>query len=299
MSYSDDQLSSARPFVGDETGKIFNTPDLVLQSPTTSERIIDTQSGFLVVIKNLGVRLSLSIRRRIGTPPSSYILLTPDESLRLSQILTEEKSNANHDTTYNVKLPRRIQEPIINNPTEEIDSDSFDFDFISRRNLDRKRTTRLVILVGALVIAVLATTLWLFKSGLVNSQQKQELSTESTVDKFARNYVIYLLDFNPQTYRFSQIQAMSCMSPELLEKYWQETNFPISFAQLKNMQQNRKISITRVVQEKADSEGVRLVEVFADIKSRPEEMAHPVHLQLKIQSLERGETRVLAQKDLG
>jgi hypothetical protein len=64
-----------------------DTPDLVSESPTTTERVVDTQSGFLVVIKKIDTRLALSVKRRIGTPPVSSILLTPDESLKLSNIL--------------------------------------------------------------------------------------------------------------------------------------------------------------------------------------------------------------------
>ncbi len=87
MSFADDHASPQAPFSGDETGKIFDTPDLVLQSPTTSERVVDTQSGFVVVVKQLEKRLALSVKRQLGTPPTSSILLTPDESLKLSRIL--------------------------------------------------------------------------------------------------------------------------------------------------------------------------------------------------------------------
>ncbi len=91
MSFSDDHASQAAPFFGDETGEIFDAPDVVFESPTTTERVVDTQSGFLVVIKRVDSRLALSVKRRLGTPPVSSILLTPDESLKLSKILRKAK----------------------------------------------------------------------------------------------------------------------------------------------------------------------------------------------------------------
>jgi hypothetical protein len=91
LSFSDDHASQAAPFFGDETGEIFDAPDVVFESPTTTERVVDTQSGFLVVIKRVDSRLALSVKRRLGTPPVSSILLTPDESLKLSKILRKAK----------------------------------------------------------------------------------------------------------------------------------------------------------------------------------------------------------------
>jgi len=92
VSFSEDRSPTA-PFIGDETGGIFDSPDLVSQSPTTTERVVDTQSGFLVVIKKIDTRLALSVKRRIGTPPVSSILLTPDESLKLANILSTPLEN--------------------------------------------------------------------------------------------------------------------------------------------------------------------------------------------------------------
>src|SRR5262249_40371760 len=94
MSFSDDHASPAAPFSGDNTGDIFNAPDMVLNSPTTVERVVDTQSGFLVVVRRLDERHALMVRRRLGTPPSSSIVLTPDESLKLSRILAGSSASA-------------------------------------------------------------------------------------------------------------------------------------------------------------------------------------------------------------
>jgi hypothetical protein len=96
VSFSEDQASPTTPFLGDTTGEVFDTPDpdVILQSPMTAERVVDTQSGFLVVVRNLESRLALSVKRRLGTPPTSTLLLTPDESLKLSRILNASDAPA-------------------------------------------------------------------------------------------------------------------------------------------------------------------------------------------------------------
>ncbi len=302
MSYSDDQISPAKPFLGDETGSIFNTPDVVLQSPTTSERIIDTQSGFLVVIKHLATRSTLSVRRRIGTPPSSSVLLTPDETLRLAQILTDEKPEQAGNAPYSIKVPTQDLKKLLTPVAAEDESESLESDSKARKDSNLLRTGKWVAIAAALALTLLLATTWAFRSGFINNEHKQSLTEadlETRVDQFARNYVIYLLDFNPETYRFSQIQAMSSMSPQLLEKYWQETHFPISTTQLRNGGQTHTLKVSKVLQEKPDQANVRLVEVFAEIKTSHDEKPRPVHLQLKLETSEQGQSRVLAQKDMG
>lgn len=74
------------------TSALTDAQDPIKDSPVTTERVVDTQSGFLVVIKRLEARLALSVKRRIGTPPSSSILLTQDESLKLARILSDNGS---------------------------------------------------------------------------------------------------------------------------------------------------------------------------------------------------------------
>lgn len=92
MQFPDDKREPepSSSFFSDGSGGIFDAvdPGMIWQSPTTHERVVDTQSGFLVVLKRgESERLMLSVKRRLGTPPSSSISLTPDESLKLSKIL--------------------------------------------------------------------------------------------------------------------------------------------------------------------------------------------------------------------
>ena len=87
MSSSDDFASPNARFSGDDSSQFLDLPDVVRQSPLTLERVVDTQSGFLVVLKQIERKIALSVKRRVGTPPTSIIAFTPDESLQLSVIL--------------------------------------------------------------------------------------------------------------------------------------------------------------------------------------------------------------------
>jgi hypothetical protein len=54
----------------------------------TVDRSFEIQSGYLVVIKQLGSRYALSFKRQIGTPPTSSIFLTADEGKRLANMFS-------------------------------------------------------------------------------------------------------------------------------------------------------------------------------------------------------------------
>jgi hypothetical protein len=107
VSYSDESASSLTPFNGDPTGDIFASQDVVARSPLTSTRVVETQSGFLIVVKDVPEkeRLSLSVKRQIGTPPTSNILMTMDESKKLSNILFQAP-----DTQEQTQVPNHLRE---------------------------------------------------------------------------------------------------------------------------------------------------------------------------------------------
>ncbi len=94
MNYSDDYVNSTAPFQGDETGEVFAIKEQEAIKLSPYERSFETQSGFLVLVKPVGSRFSLSFKRQIGTLPSSSISLTPDEAHRLANIL---KPNPNSE----------------------------------------------------------------------------------------------------------------------------------------------------------------------------------------------------------
>jgi hypothetical protein len=186
LSYSDDYASPAQPFSGDETGQIFDAPDVIPQPWTSTERVVDTQSGFLVVVRHLPSSIVLSARRRLGTPPTSSVVLTPDESLKLSQVLlapptfTGKKAlrvhhsfSAAEKVIPEISYPSRLrQSESMVEPTpgggedEDISAaDLSELGWAHRRLLRRKRKaypnerTKLVILISCTLMIVLVACL--------------------------------------------------------------------------------------------------------------------------------------------
>ncbi len=88
MKYPDDYTRPRSQFLGDQTGEIFTAPpESISFTGEHSECSFETQSGYLVLVKQLGSRLALSFKRQIGTPPTSSIFLTTDEARRLANVL--------------------------------------------------------------------------------------------------------------------------------------------------------------------------------------------------------------------
>lgn len=291
MTFSDDPSSPAAPFSGD--GSVFDLPDVLLQSPTTTERIVDTQSGFLVVVKRLGDRLGISFKRRVGTPPTSQVLLSPDESIKLSRILS---------TTL-----MGVEEPV------------FDDEFVSaedagagasRRPAPTFRPERKVLnkvllaqIAGAVVLLGFVFGLIGFVAGNTLGESKPHVAAvvdpleSDKIDGFARKFVSYMLDFNPDSYKTSQVQAMSFMAPELLEKYWKETNFPLSRSQLKNLPQGTTVMIERIGIERQAPDSAT-ADIYAQLVHSDSKISNPVHLKLKLGLNTENGIQVLEQEDL-
>lgn len=294
MPYSEDPSSPAAPFTGD--GSIFDYPDAILEAPTTNERVVDTQSGFLVVIKRMGDRMALSCKRLVGTPPTSTVLLTPDESLKLSKILASSIAGLEDSAESGLAHSARAQL-----------GGRRRFPFTGATSSGRKPTARqakrpvMVAGIVAVVGVVLATGFGIGyqvapgkASGAV--ADSEPLSAVK-IDKFARLFVSDMLDFNPETYKLSQIQAMSYMSPELVEKYWKETNFPLTRRQLKSLPQGTTVMINKIAQEPVGEDGLS-VRIFADLVRPDSKMTNPVHIRLKIGLGEDGNIQVLEQEDI-
>ncbi len=349
MSHSDDYAA---------TSLTNDAQDPIADSPVTTERVVDTQSGFLVVIKRLEARLALSVKRRIGTPPSSSILLTQDESLKLARILSDsqgpgEDSNGNGNgrkngfsrdidnwintlsTTKAEAAPEKdaaagdldaynqldqyesgdaAYNGLERSPSSRWDKFMMDEPSPEARRAARKQrkskavtippgAKKLAIGIAAIVVVVgIGGTLFANLKGPDKSQPKPDILaaaplSDSKVDKFARTFVSNMLDFGPSTYRMSQIQAMSVMKPELLDNYWQETNFPLSKRQLSSLPQNQTVLITKVAQERVN-ETTKDVDIFAELVSADNKMSSPVHLKLKVAQAADNALQVIEQKDL-
>jgi hypothetical protein len=353
VSYSDDYASPQAHFSGDEPN-ILDSQDPIQDSPVTTERVVDTQSGFLVVIKRLEARLALSVKRRIGTPPSSSILLTQDESLKLARILADSptpgengnsKGRKNNfardiDTWINTLSPSKTQEKRESLEAAAGDLDAYnqldqyesgDADGLERspasrwdkfmmdepnpetRRAARKRkrqpfsvppgAKKVAVGLAAtlVVVAIAGTVIANFKAPDKSEPKKDILAaaplSDTRVDKFARNFVSNMLDFGPTTYRMSQVQAMSVMKAELLDNYWQETNFPLSKRQLAGLPQNQTVLISKITQERVD-ETTKDVDIYAELVSADNKMSSPVHLKLKVAQMPDNSLQVIEQKDL-
>jgi len=331
VGFSDEETSSAASFSGD--GDYFDSPDVVRTSATTTERVVDTQSGFLVVLKQVDNRTALSVKRRLGTPPVSSILLTPDECLKLSRILA-----SNHSQTSSGRLAHNVSGAVDSwldsvekltdeklddeseSPAQSHASDDLPYTpaidhhqrtFVARRPRSRSNKrpsppieiSKKQIAIGvALALLIPATALGV--NSLFHREHAappkpvavEDLET-ARFDKFARTFVSEMLDFNPKSYRSSQVQAMATMVPDLMDKYWQETHFPLSLTQLKSSPQGLTLMITKVTQARL-ADRKRDIDIFAELVSTDSKISSPVHLKLTVDTAEDGQLRVLDQKDL-
>lgn len=342
MTFPEDSTAPAA-FTGDSD--VFDLPDAFLQTPITTERVVDTQSGFLVVIKRLNERVSISVKRRLGTPPSSSVLLTPDESLKLSRILatsitadelhqeqiprnemrrrllsrgeqpgafTEETRDAGYEQLYDSRLDEDGRDQ---RETADLEQEALAGVAAARARRREQRfslpaisslTPKTIMVSGAVALALAVTGIcagFLLTDIFGGASKVEKVAdaasplTQSKIDRFARMYVSDLLDFNPETYKVSQIQAMSHMSQPLLERYWKETGFPLSTRQLKALPQNSTVMITSIQQKRIDEESAE-VDIFAQLVQPNSKDSSPVRLNLKLGTTTDGTIRVIEQQDI-
>jgi len=95
LKQPDDYRQPEASFHGNETAGIFLDQQENYPKRQAVERSFETQSGYLVLIKQLGSRYALSFKRQIGTPPTSSIFLTADEGQRLANILGSNSRQQN------------------------------------------------------------------------------------------------------------------------------------------------------------------------------------------------------------
>lgn len=340
MTYSSDDHTSSSfqaPFTGDQTGDIFQSEDnFVAQSPVTTVRMVETQSGFLVVLKDVDERVSLSVKRKIGTPPASQVLLTGDESLKLSRILTTGKGAlgaaalqtplSTPEVPDHLPSHYQVSSKLERTPTadEAIQaltaethqtSDFSDLQVPESRRRSRsemvsprrEKEKKILIFGGAalavtIVGSIIAGAFMFFNYSsstppeVAKEITKNEMSSEN-VDTFVRTYVSNLLDFSPRSYQYSQIQAMAVMKPELMKKYWNETSFPLSRKQLNRLPQNQSVMISKVVQEPTSSVSTD-VDLYAELTTPESKEPSPIHLRLGISLNQDGKLMVNTQKDV-
>lgn len=318
MSYSEDPSSPAAPFSGD-SGQIFDLPDMVANSVTTTERVVDTQSGFLIVIKRLTDKLSLSVKRRVGTPPTSSVSLTPDESLKLSRILSSSvAAQEEPQDQHQMESPRAIRRRNLNRLSSETSGETTIPDLVVPASLQNNQVPMKLMLasvVRTFLIPIIGVSLTVFAVGFAFGVGSDKLISAkpalpasdplladplntSKVDSFVRDFVAQMLDFSAKSYRSSQVQAMASMSPELLERYWQETRFPLSKRQLAALPSQTSVAISELKQERIDQDTVQ-VDVKAQLSDlRSPKQATAVNLRLKLTTGKAGQILVTDQQDI-
>lgn len=290
MSRSDDHTPPAAPFSGDDTGAIFDAPDMVLQPPTTAERVVETQSGFLVVIRRMdGSRQALSVKRRLGTPPASSVFLTPDESVKLSRILADARDSVSTPASAGGTANPKVSIP--------------DYYPATRASSKLVRNSlRGVVLALSLSAALIAATCLLVPSMrlpgqkiMVKPAEKGQLDN-SRVETFVRDFVSNMLDFNPNTYKVSQIRAMAAMTPEVMESYWKETHFPVTRKQLSSLPQDTTVMLNKIASINKGNQAN--IDVWGNLVNEKTKIGYPLHLALEVIVEADGNLRVAGQKDL-
>ncbi len=292
MTFSDDQSSPIAPFSGDETGSALAAPDLVLQSPTTTERVVETQSGFLVVVRQCEERQALSVKRRLGTPPTSSVLLTCDESIKLSRILGDSAPRRLLTSQTGQWLPAGTARAWYSSAQQGQSKANLLLGFGVRGLLMP------LLLSALLVLAIIFMT----QAVQLSSRPKVVVQAVDLLDgahvvPFVRNFVTNMLDFNPASYKVSQIRAMAVMSPELVESYWRDTNFPSSSRQLKSLPQDSTVVIQKIVSKRLDLRTASAA-VYAQLVKGKSKLGSPVRLQLRIEQDSQGERHITQQTDL-
>jgi len=303
------------------------------------EFALETQSGFLVVVKGSGNdgRVSLAVRRRVGTPPSSSIALAPDEVKRLINLLGELSPTAltERDRMLVGKAREAYLDDLIgaNHEPESAALDLFierDFPELAnkRKKHNQPRTflgaessnpfyklqtaiqdfkiqPKQIAMVGGvaailLVLALSAVAVLNFKPFASHKTAEPEVAAVSPsagLDEFSKTFVLQMLTFKKETYRQSQVQAMASMTPELAQKYWLETGFPLTRAQLKSIPQDQEVIVSNVA-SLVLSDGVYQVDVYGQVLANAGAKNMPLHIRLTVTKEASGKFIVSEQKDL-
>lgn len=288
MSTMDGQGSSAAPFSGDESGSIFNTPDVVSESPTTAERVVDTQSGFLLIVRRAQERLALSLKRRIGTPPTSAILLTPDESLQLSKILGDAWRPAKGSTLSS------DAENLVSNMGRGNLRGIARGDYGTKVNQGMRPVVMVMVVLALFNFAAGSFAGYFAHTSAPAKTFATPDVTSDALNLFSRQFVANLLDFDADTYKMSQIRAMAQMTPELMNTYWSDTEFPLSKDKLSG---KTKLEIAKVDCQKLDAHNA-ITDVKGAMVPANGGKGTPVHLMLKLTIDDENQIHVVEQNDL-
>lgn len=296
------------------------------------EASLETQSGFMLVLKGDGQRLTFSVRRKVGTPPNSQVSMTPDEVRQLSAIFGSTlPQSRNERISVGQERPQFGQE----RPLDLGDAPpAGDFDLFMEREYPelaaKKRKSgsarpgrtlpftmpnKKILVAGGIAISFCFLGLLGFGVGqlIKKPAKKAEMQesaqtaaavaaasqTDANVDTMASDYVKMLLDFKRSTYKGSQIKAMAMMTPELRDKYWEETGFPLPREKRRQLPEDQDVRITSVetittsaTTYQSDVKGAVVTLDSQGSKSMP------VYLKLSLEKDAGGKVLVSKQEDL-
>lgn len=280
-------------------------------STLTDKEAMETQSGFMVVLKAADGRLVLSLRRKVGTPPTSQVYFTSDEVRQLTALMGEV-------------LPQSVSERhLVGAKREEASAPASDLEIFmsqeyptlarrkkSKNNFDPAAflNTRVKLVAAVvLLVCIIWLAFGLFTGKKESAPDQAAVSAPQTgnlalnIEREAERFVKCLLDFKQDTYRSSQIKAMSMMSAELQKKYWQETGFPLSQEQQRRLPKEQEIRIESSLARKSGP-GLHVVDVRGGIVTRETaadaSKSMPMHIQLTMLEDQSGRLTVIEQKDL-
>ena len=310
------------------------------------ECYLETQSGFMFVLKGNRDRAVLSVRRKVGTPPQSAVVLTPDELKRFANLANELIDDslqagiqqAQYTGHANLGMPLGDLDMSSGNElNDELDTfNEREYPELANKRkksaqgqvgaagllsdlVDASTSQHLLktglLLLGILIVSFAGFNLFFGKksehgtvtignpvTGNDPNQQDQQMSqgaAQAQVESLVRNFVTDLLDFKKDSYRQSQMRAMSMMTPELAQRYWRETKFPLSPAELARTPQDDVIQINSVKSE-SPALGTYNVDVIADhITNKAGQADHsPIMLRLTVVQSSQGKWLIKDQKDV-
>ncbi len=222
MVSSDDKANSRSPFHGDESGDIFAMENTSPKINSNEIRSIETQSGFELILKKIKNKTMFLVKRKIGTPPASQIILTPDEANCFAQILaTNDKVNPSG-------------EPNETNNLNYTDFDEFSLEnYRSSRN--RKSTKKFktpLKIIGIIVLAKILILIGLFFGGISHFGQPHKnqkvtadliLNDEDYIKNFITQFIINFYECKNYNLPFTKvILTLANLNPALGNDYFQD-----------------------------------------------------------------------------
>jgi hypothetical protein len=275
---------------------------------------IETQSGFMLVFKGLKDKATLSIRRKVGTPPSSAVTLTPDELRRLSNLvgeLTPEPASrqrlavgderppavSEFDSFVEREYPELAQKRRVKKAFPVTVPEAL-FELVTEKKMLLGVAAGLTILVvSAVVTSNLLTSKPFSAQPIAVSETKAGSQGTLALEEMSRAFVLDMLNFRKDSYRQAQVRAMAMMTSDLADRYWNETHFPLTARQLRTMPQDQELRIESITPTTI-SPGNYQVDVKGNLIGASGTAPTPVVIRLSIVQDTTGKLLVAEQKDI-